>query len=177
MAKKTISTTSDRKPQEEINWPQKARGLIAGAFESSVLKLVDSRISGLKGSPYLSTLIEDEEMDGDRDKFLALCQVIQDLAEKLPEEDYLRVCGKLVKAEEMYDSRGQLGADKMAEILIRFYLQTHWNLPAFGTGSQRNTRQKVEQGGAAVTSLLEPIICDLQYLTGEMHLWQKGGAA
>ena len=147
MAEKNIPTTSDEEPQEEINWARKTRDLIAAAFEGSVLKLIDNGITRLEGNPYLSTLIEDEEMKKDQDKFSALCQEIQDLAEKLPEDDYSRVCGKLEKVGEIYYIRAHLGADKMAEILIRFYLQTHWSFPAFGTGSQRITHQKVEQGG------------------------------
>ncbi|MDA2937182.1 hypothetical protein MYX75_02835 [Acidobacteria bacterium AH-259-A15] len=236
MAKKTIPTASDQELQREINWAQKTRDLIAAAFEGSVLKLIDNGITGLEGAPYLSTLIEDEEAAEDQDKFRALRQVIQDLAEKLPEDDYSHVCGCLEKADNLYYARMHLGADKMAEILIRFYLQTHWNFPTFGTGSQRNTRQG-EQGSAAandgeqeeagtegesatqkrpansvliaeghldrlgiienqlvglnellneadkyatVQCILEPIMCDLQRLTGAMHLFeerQKGGAA
>ena len=254
MAEKSIPTTSDREPQKEINWAQKTRDLIAAAFEGSVLKLIDNGITGLEGAPYLSTLIEDEEAAKDQDEFKAHCQVIQDLAKKLPEDDYSHVCGCLEKADNLYYARMHLGADKMAEILIRFYLQTHWNLPAFGTGLQRITSQGEEGEGAAakneeqeeadeimdcllketkhaedesrkpglditrpahsvlvaeghlerlgiietqlvglkellddadksaaVTSLLEPIICDLQRLTGDMHFWdekqEKGGAA
>jgi hypothetical protein len=34
----------------------------------------------------------------------------------------------------MYYMRLYIGADKMAEFLLRFYLQTHWNLSAFNKG-------------------------------------------
>ncbi len=130
MATKTIPKQSDRETQKEPTKAQKTRELIAGAFDGSVLKLIDHGITGLEGGPYLSTFIEDEEMEKDCGDFSTLCQVIQDLAEKMPEEDHLRVCDKLEKAEEMYYMRALLGADKMAELLIRFYLQTHWNLPS-----------------------------------------------
>jgi len=80
-----------------------------------------------------------------RDRFLALLEGIEDRAKNLPKEEYEEICRRTIKAEEMYYSRGCLGADKMAELLIRFYLQTHWNLP----GLDRTPHQKVAEGGAA----------------------------
>jgi len=130
MATKTIPKQSDRKTQKETTWAQKTRERIAEAFDGSVLELIDHGITGLEGAPYLSNFIEDEELEKDSGDFSTLCQEIQGLAEKLPEEDHVRVCDKLEKAEEMYYMRAHLSAGKMAEFLIRFYLQTHWNLPS-----------------------------------------------
>jgi len=124
MATKTIPKTSDRKPQKRTTWAQKSRERIAEAFDSSVLKLIEHGTT----SPYLSSFIEDEEMTEHRDRFLALLEGIEDRAKNLPKEEYEEICRRTIKAEEMYYSRGCLGADKMAELLIRFYLQTHWNL-------------------------------------------------
>ena len=53
MANSKISKTSDRKTQDKINWAQKTRNLLAGAFDSSVLKLIDHGITGLEGAPSL----------------------------------------------------------------------------------------------------------------------------
>lgn len=137
MATKTIPKTSDRKPQKKINWAQKTRELLAEAFNGSVLQLIDHGITGLDGSPALSTLIEDEEVEQDRQKFLALCYEITDAAESLPDTQQTLVGSRLVRMEEMYYERGNLGADKMAEFLLRFYLQTHWNLSAFNKGGAK----------------------------------------
>ena len=144
MATKTIPKTSDRKPQKRINWAKRTRELIAGAFDGSVLQLIDNGISGLDGSPNLSSFIEDEEVAKDRDDFLALLEGIEDRAKNLTKEEYKEICLRTIKAEEMYYMRMHLGADKMAELLIRFYLQAHWNLPAL----DRIPRQKVAEGGA-----------------------------
>ncbi|MDA2933450.1 hypothetical protein MYX82_03810 [Acidobacteria bacterium AH-259-D05] len=106
MAEKTIPELFDRKTQKkEVNWSQHTRELIAGTFnKGSVLKLIDHGIEGLEGAPYLSTLIEDEELDKDRDDFLNLCREIQGEAEKLSEENYSRVCGRLVQFEGRSES-------------------------------------------------------------------------
>ncbi len=128
MATKTIPKTSDRKTQKRINWAKKTRELIAGAFDGSVLRLINHGINGIAGDPYLSTFIEDEEVEQDRQKFLALCYEITEVAESLPDTQRTLVGSNLVRMEEMYYERVHLGADKMAEVLIRFYLQTHWNL-------------------------------------------------
>ena len=130
MAKAKILKTSDRKTQKEPTWAQKARERIAEAFGGSILELIEHGTTGLEGGPYLSTFIEDEKMTEDRDDFLALLEGIEDCAKNLPKEEYGEICRRTIKAEEMYYSRGCLGADKMAELLIRFYLQTHWNLPS-----------------------------------------------
>ena len=128
MATKTIPKTSDRKLQKEIIWAQRARGLIAQAFDSSVLKLIDNGLTGLEGSFSLSTLIEDEEVEQDRQKFLALCYEIREAAESLPDTQQTVVGSNLVRMEEMYYMRLYLGADKMAELLLRFYLRHHLRL-------------------------------------------------
>ena len=128
MATKTIPKTSDRKPQKRTTWAQKSRERIAEAFDSSVLKLIEHGTTGLEGGIYLSSFIEDEEMTEHRDRFLALLEGIEDRAKNLPKEEYEEICRRTIEAEQMYYSRGCLGADKMAELLIRFYLQTHWNL-------------------------------------------------
>lgn len=134
MATKTIPKTSDRKPQKRINWAKRTRDLIAGAFDGSVLKLIDGGLLGLEGSPNLSTLIEDEEVNEDRDRFLALLEGIEDRAKNLTEKEHEEICQRTIELEEMYYTRLHLGADKMAEVLIRFYLQTHWNLSASSKG-------------------------------------------
>ena len=130
MAKQNIPKTSDRKLQKRINWANRTRELLAEALDSSVLKLIDGGISGLEGSPNLSILIEDEEQEQDRQKFLALCYEITEAAKSLPDVQLTVIGSNLIRMEEMYYERGNLGADKMAELLIRFYLQTHWNLPS-----------------------------------------------
>ena len=66
MATKTIPKQSDRETQKETTWAQKARERIAEAFDGSILKLIDHGITGLEGAPYLSSLIEDEELEQDR---------------------------------------------------------------------------------------------------------------
>ncbi len=144
MAKQNIPKTSDRKTQKETTWAQKTRERIAGALDGSVLKLIDHGIAGLEGSPSLSTLIEDEEVKEDRDRFLALLEGIEDRAKNLTEKEHEEICQRTIELEEMYYMRLHMGADKMAEFLLRFYLQTHWSLPAL----DRIPRQKVEQGGA-----------------------------
>ncbi len=128
MATKTIPKTSDRKLQKRINWANRTRELLAEALDSSVLKLIDGGISGLEGSPNLSILIEDEEVEQDRQKFLALCYEITEAAESLPDTQLTLVGSNLVRMEEMYYMRLHLGADKMAELLIRFYLRHHLGL-------------------------------------------------
>jgi hypothetical protein len=130
MATKTIPKTSDRKPQKRINWAKRTRDLIAGAFNGSVLELIDHGITGLEGAPSLSTLIEDEEVKEDRDRFLALLGGIEDRAKNLTEKEHEEICQRTIELEEMYYMRLHMGADKMAEFLLRFYLQTHWNLPS-----------------------------------------------
>ena len=140
MAKSKIPKTSDREAQKETTWAQKTRERIAGAFDDSVLKLIDHGIAGLEGSPSLSTLIEDKEVKEDRDRFLPLLEGIEDRAKNLPEKDREEICQRTIELEEMYYMRLHMGADKMAEFLLRFYLQTHWNLPI---------SQQVEEGGAA----------------------------
>ncbi len=134
MATKTIPKQSDRETQKETTWAQKARERIAEAFDGSILKLIDHGITGLEGAPYLSSLIEDEELEQDRQKFLALCYEITEAAESLPDVQLTVIGSNLVRMEEMYYERVHLGADKMAEVLIRFYLQTHWNLSASSKG-------------------------------------------
>jgi len=126
-----------KEPQKRINWAQRTRDLLAEALDGSVLKLIDHGITGLEGSPSLSTLIEDEEVKKDRDRFLALLEGIEDRAKSLTEKEHEEICRRTIKAEEMYYSRGSLAADKMAEFLIRFYLQTHWNLSALGKGDAK----------------------------------------
>ena len=128
MATKTIPKPSDRKPQKRINWANKTRDLIAEALDSSVLKLIDGGITGLEGSPNLSVLIEDEEAEQDRRTFLDLCYEITEAAQSLPDAQLTLVGSNLVRMEEMYYMRMHLGADKMAEILIRFYLTHHLRL-------------------------------------------------
>jgi len=128
MAKQNIPKTSDRKLQKRINWANRTRELLAEALDSSVLKLIDGGISGLEGSPNLSILIEDEEVEQDRQKFLALCYEITEAAESLPDTQLTLVGSNLVRMEEMYYMRLHLGADKMAELLIRFYLRHHLGL-------------------------------------------------
>ena len=149
MATKTIPKTSDRKAKRRINWAKRTRKLIAGAFDDSVLKLIDHGIAGLEGSPSLSTLIEDKEVKEDRDRFLALLEGIEDRAKNLPEKERKEIYQRTIELEEMYYMRLHMGADKMAETLIRFYLKTHWNLSELGTGSSLITPHKDEQGGAA----------------------------
>ncbi len=134
MATKTIPNTSDRKAKRRINWAKRTRKLIAGAFDDSVLKLIDGGITGLEGDPSLSCLIEDEEVEQDRQKFLALCYEITETAQNLPDAQLTLVGSNLVRMEEMYYMRLHMGADKMAEFLLRFYLQNHWSLPAFNNG-------------------------------------------
>ncbi len=128
MATKTIPTTSDRKPQKRVNWGNGTRKLLAEALDSSVLKLIDHGITGLEGAPYLSCLIEDEEVEQDRQNFLALCYEITEAAQSLPDTQLTLVGSNLVRMEEMYYSRLHLGADKMAELLVRFYLKHHLGL-------------------------------------------------
>ena len=82
---------------------------------------------GLRARP-LSTLIEDEELEQDRQKFLALCYEITEAAESLPDVQSTVIGSNLVRMEEMYYERGNLGADKMAELLIRLYLRQHLGL-------------------------------------------------
>jgi len=172
MATKTIPKTSDRKTQKEPTKAQKTRERIAEAFDGSILKLIDHGINGIAGDPYLSSLIEDEELEQDRQKFLALCYEITEAAKSLSDVQLTVIGSNLIRMEEMYYSRGCLGADKMAELLIRFYLQTHWNLSTarrFMTSKALTGVGDLDELGYAIEEI-QAVYAELRKNTGREKL-------
>jgi hypothetical protein len=57
-----------------------------------------------------------------------LCYEITEAAQSLPGAQLTLVGSNLVRIEKMYYLRMHLGADKIAELLIRFYLRHHLGL-------------------------------------------------
>ena len=75
-----------------------------------------------------ANLIADEEFEEGTKEFEGHVHRIKELASGLSEDRRAGVEESLEQMGQLFLMRGHKGADKMADILIRFYLQHQWGL-------------------------------------------------
>jgi len=111
---------------QEKTWAERTQELLPKLIEcTSIPNLIDQGISGGAEGTNFSCLIEDEENQEERNQYQKHQKRISELITSLPAADREAVEGCLEEMETMFYMRAHHGADKMADILIRFYLRHH----------------------------------------------------
>ena len=131
-------------------WSEKAQEILPQLLDDiSIPRLIDFGIDNADGKHYitLSSLISDEESEEEDRQYQEHRETISKLAASLPATEREVVEDCLEKMAIIFCTKAGDAADKMADILFRFYLRHHlgFQIPLRANGSA----QPEVEGGAA----------------------------
>lgn len=124
--------SSQPQPAQEKTWAEITREELSRILrDSTIPQIIDNGIDGcLPDGPGMlfANLIADEEFEEDAKEFEGHVHRITELASGLPEDSRAGVEEAIEQIDQLFLTRAHEGAEKMADILFRFYLRHHLGL-------------------------------------------------